>query len=519
MGGAIGLLSAAVAVASGELVAAVVGRGAAPVIAVGGAAIDAAPTWLKSWAIATFGDADKTVLVAGIGAVLIVVAWTLGVMSLRRPWVGVVGVAGLGVVGAVAAAARPAAPDLAIMPSALGALAGLAAYRWLRVAAALDGGATTASDGPRGGATHGSPASSPRIGGYDRRRFLLTGLATAGVAVTGAGAGRLLSSRASAEASRASASVPVPRGSAVPIPAGADLGVPGLSPFITPNDRFYRVDTALFVPAVDAETWRLRVHGMVERELDLTYAGLVSRPSVERDITLACVSNEVGGSYVGNARWIGVPLADVLAEAGVLDGATQLVSTSADGWTCGTPVAAVTDGRDALLAVSMNGEPLPLDHGFPVRMVVPGLYGYVSATKWLVDLELTTFEAFDAYWIRRGWAEQAPIKTQSRIDTPRASDRLAAGDITVAGVAWAQHRGIEAVEVQVDGGPWLAAELATEDTVDTWRQWRYRWPATPGLHSIAVRATDGDGVVQTADPVPPFPDGATGHHTIVVDVG
>jgi DMSO/TMAO reductase YedYZ molybdopterin-dependent catalytic subunit len=257
---------------------------------------------------------------------------------------------------------------------------------------------------------------------------------------------------------------------------------------------------------------------VVDRELTLDYEELVARPMIERDVTLACVSNEVGGDYIGNARWIGTPLADLLDEAGVDPGASQLVSRSVDGFTIGTPTAVVMDGRDAMLAVAMNGEPLPIEHGFPVRMVVPGLYGYVSATKWLVDLELTTLDAYDAYWIQRGWAKEAPIKTQSRIDTPRFGDEVPAGTVAVAGVAWAQHRGIERVEVRVDGGAWQEAELGAEDTVDTWRQWVYRWDAAPGRRTIAVRATDGDGRTQTAELAEPFPDGATGHHTITVDV-
>jgi DMSO/TMAO reductase YedYZ molybdopterin-dependent catalytic subunit len=287
---------------------------------------------------------------------------------------------------------------------------------------------------------------------------------------------------------------------------------------VTPNETFYRVDTALFVPAVDASTWSLRVHGMVDRALSLTYEELLDRPLLERDVTLACVSNEVGGPYVGNARWSGVSLADLLREAGPHPDASQLVSRSVDGFTIGTPTAVVMDGRDALLAVSMNGEPLPLEHGFPVRMVVPGLYGYVSATKWLVDLELTTLDAYNAYWIQRGWAKQAPIKTQSRIDTPRFGDRLRPGRVAVAGVAWAQHRGIERVEVRVDDQPWAEARLGAEDTIDTWRQWVFVWDATTGPHTIAVRATDGDGATQDPHVVPPFPDGATGFHTIDVEV-
>ncbi|MGH2631115.1 MAG: molybdopterin-dependent oxidoreductase, partial [Actinomycetota bacterium] len=355
--------------------------------------------------------------------------------------------------------------------------------------------------------------------GVSRRRFLVGGGVALGVAAAAGALGQFLSRRKQAETSRAAVTVPEPVETVPPVSGGTDLGVDGLSPYFTPNDEFYRVDTALFVPAVTAEDWSLRVHGMVERELTFDLDRLMARPLIERDITLACVSNEVGGPYVGNARWIGAPLADVLSEAGVDPAATQLASTSVDGFTAGTPVAAVVDGRDAMLAIAMNGEPLPIEHGFPVRMVVPGLYGYVSATKWVVDLELTTFDAFDPYWIRRGWAEQAPIKTQSRIDTPKPLASLPVGDTVVAGVAWAQHRGIDRVEVRVDDGAWEQAELATEDTIDTWRQWRIAVPLTAGSRTIQVRATDGDGELQTAERAEPFPDGATGQHSIVVQVG
>jgi len=342
---------------------------------------------------------------------------------------------------------------------------------------------------------------------------------TAGLAGVSGVIGQYLVRRADASESRAAVRIPAPDDAAPPPPAGADLRIPGLSPFITPNDRFYRIDTALFVPSVDADSWSLRIHGMVDREIRLTYRQLLARPLIERDVTLTCVSNEIGGPYISNARWIGAPLKDLLDEAGVHAGATQIVSRSADGFTVGTPTAVAMDGRDAMLAVAMNGEPLPLAHGFPVRMVVPGLYGYVSATKWIVDIELSTFEAFDAYWIQRGWAQQAPIKTESRIDTPRDRSRVATGQVAVAGVAWAQHVGVAGVEVSVDGGPWQAADLAQEDTVDTWRQWVFRWDAPAGEHSLSVRATDDTGALQVERPEQPFPDGATGDHTITVTVG
>jgi DMSO/TMAO reductase YedYZ molybdopterin-dependent catalytic subunit len=353
----------------------------------------------------------------------------------------------------------------------------------------------------------------------DRRRFLLAAIGTASAAVVAGGLGRVLRARFQVDAARAALVLPRPTSPAVPAGAEAAVAVEGAEPYVTPNGRFYRIDTALVVPQLSPDVWRLRIGGMVDRELTLTYDELVARPMVERIVTLACVSNEVGGRLVGNARWLGVPLADVLHEAGVRPGADQLVSRSYDGWTCGTPTAAVLDGRDALLAVGMNGEPLPLSHGFPVRMVVPGLYGYVSATKWVTELELRTFADFDAYWVRRGWAAQAPIKTMARIDVPRSGASVGAGTVAVAGVAWAPHRGIQAVEVQVDEGDWQPAELAAEPTVDGWRQWVLPWDAPPGRHVLRARATDGDGAVQTGEESDPVPDGATGWHSLVVEIG
>jgi DMSO/TMAO reductase YedYZ molybdopterin-dependent catalytic subunit len=509
-GAVVGVLAAGVALGVAELLAAVFGPGSSPIVAVGGAAVDASPEWLKSFAIRTFGSQDKMALLIGIGVVLILVVAILGAASVRRPRLGVVASVILGAIGAAAAVGRPANDLADAIPSIVGAAAGVVTFRWLRRAAGLP---SERAPGP-----DTRPAPEPTIRGYDRRRFLRTGAAAAGIAVAAGGLGRLLTSRANAAASRAAATVPMPTDIGSPPPKGADLGVPGVGPFLTPNATFYRVDTALFVPAIDASTWSLRVHGMVDREITLDYDQLLARPMIERDVTLACVSNEIGGPYVGNARWIGAPLADLLREAGVHAEASQIVSRSADGFTIGTPTAVAMDGRDAMLAVSMNGEPLPLEHGFPVRMVVPGLYGYVSATKWLVELELTTLDAYDAYWIQRGWAKEAPIKTQSRIDTPADGARLTAGRVAVAGVAWAQHRGIEAVEVMIDDDDWREAELGVDDTIDTWRQWVYRWDAAPGAHTVSVRATAGDGDTQTAVRAAPFPDGATGHHTIRVEV-
>ena len=506
VGATIGVLAAAVALGTAELLSAVFGPGSSPIVAVGGAAVDATPEWLKSFAIRTFGEQDKRVLLIGIGIMLGIAVAIVGTASVRRPRLAIGASVALGAIGAAAAFTRPANDLSDAVPTIAGAAAGVLTFRLLMSAAGVPTGSPAES------------ASPPVMRSFDRRRFLRAGVAAAGVAAAAGGLGRLLSSRATAAASRAAALIPTPADIGPPAPAGADLGVPGVAPFLTPNATFYRVDTALFVPAVDAESWALRVHGMVDHEIALGFDDLLARPMIERDITIACVSNEVGGPYVGNARWIGAPLADLLREAGLHPDASQVVSRSADGFTIGTPTAVVMDGRDAMLAVSMNGEPLPLEHGFPVRMLVPGLYGYVSAMKWVVDLELTTLDAYDAYWIERGWAKEAPVKTQSRIDTPDSGAQLAPGPVAVAGVAWAQHRGIDRVEVRIDDGAWEPAELGAEDTIDTWRQWVYRWDATPGSHALAVRATDGEGEAQTGEIVPPFPDGATGYHEILVDV-
>jgi DMSO/TMAO reductase YedYZ molybdopterin-dependent catalytic subunit len=509
-GGFLGLLSGAAALGVAQLIAGLLGGASSPMIAVGSATIDAVPSWVKEFAIRTFGTNDKRALLIGIGVILAIVAVVLGIMSIRRPTVGVAGLVVLGAIGSVAALTRPTSGLEDAIPSLVGTATGIVVFRWLRRTTGLPDPATPPPPSSR------VPRETPPT--LDRRRFLVGGAYAAVLAgVTGV-AGQYFVRRSAASVSRSAVRIPAPSSPAAALPAGADLGVPGVGPFITSNERFYRVDTALLTPAVNADGWRLRIHGMVDRELTLDYANLVARPLIERDVTLACVSNEVGGNYVGNARWIGAPLKAILEEAGVDPRADQIVARSADGFTAGSPSATVMDGRDAMLAVSMNGEPLPLAHGFPVRMIVPGLYGYVSATKWLVDLELTTFDAYDAYWIKRGWSQQAPIKTQSRIDTPRSGGSVAAGEVAIAGVAWAQHRGISFVEVRVDEGAWQPAEPGALDTVDTWRQWVYRWDAPSGPHRLQVRATDGTGETQTADLAPPAPDGATGYHTIEVNV-
>jgi DMSO/TMAO reductase YedYZ molybdopterin-dependent catalytic subunit len=312
--------------------------------------------------------------------------------------------------------------------------------------------------------------------------------------------------------------LPPPVQRAPALPAGADLHIPGLSPFVTPTGSFYRVDTALVLPEVSPSNWQLRIHGMVAHEMTLSYHDLLKLPLLEDWITLCCVSNPVGGPYIGNARWLGASLARLLRAAGIRAGADQLLCTSVDGFTSGTPVQTVMDGRDALLAVALDGAPLPVAHGFPARLVVPGLYGYVSACKWITDIKVTTFAGESAYWVQHGWSQRAPIKTESRIDVPNGSATVHAGRTPVAGVAWAQHKGIDAVEVRVDGGNWNRARLAAVPGIDTWRQWVWEWDATPGNHVIQARATDATGYTQTAALAPPEPNGATGYPTITVAV-
>ncbi|MEU7554987.1 molybdopterin-dependent oxidoreductase [Streptomyces sp. NPDC044571] len=506
-----GLVAAFAGLAAAELVAAAVRPEASPVTAVGAAVVDLTPVGVKEWAIRAFGTSDKLLLALGIIVILGAVAAAAGVLALRRRWAGIAVAACFGLVGAGAALSRPGAAWQDGLPSLVGGLAAAGVLYLLvraltrpRSAGAPDGGAWTMDRRGFGRLVAAALAASAGIG-YAGRRLGAYG-------------------SAGATASRADLVLPKPDVPAPPVPAGADLRVPGLSRFLTPARDFYRVDTALVVPRVDADTWRLRIHGDgVAAPLVLDLRELLARPLVEHDITLTCVSNEVGGPYAGNARWLGVRLADLLREAGVRPPsqggpADQLVARSVDGMTIGTPVEAVMDGREALLAVGMNGEPLPFAHGFPVRMVVPGLYGYVSACKWLRELHLTTFAAYDAYWVRRSWAQQAPVKTQSRIDTPRGGAEPVAGRVAVAGMAWAQHRGVARVEVRVDAGPWHEARLGAADGDDTWRQWVWPWDATPGRHTLEVRATDRTGAVQTGVRHGTVPDGATGWHAVEVRV-
>lgn len=534
LGALAGVLAASAGVGAAELFARVAGA-SSPIVAVGNAAIDYAPPFLKDFAVETFGTADKLVLIGGVIATLAFIAAAAGALGVTRRVPALVVAGSLGGVALLAALSGRAtattvfgrvAPSIVAIVVSVAALALLlSAFQRRRTAvASTDPGAVgasaarTAPAAPVSTSDPSDPRSDDELAvGFDRRRFLASAVAVGAVGVVGSAGTRLLPT----EDVTGDVVIPVADDSIAAPSPGTDFDIEGLSPYLTPTEDFYRVDTALTIPQVDASTWRLRIHGMVDTELDLSFEDLLDRRLVERDITLTCVSNNVGGPYVGNARWIGVPIADLLAEAGVQAGADAVLSTAVDGFTIGTPLEALTDGRDSLLAVSMNGAPLPPVNGFPVRMVVPGLYGYVSATKWLVDLEVSRFADFEAYWTPRGWAERAPIKMSSRIDVPAGFARLPAGPVMVAGVAWAQHTGIAAVEVSVDGGDWAPAELAIEDTIDTWRQWRYEWDATgakPGSHQIRVRATDATGAVQVEEQVAPRPDGSSGWHNVVVTV-
>ncbi len=543
-----GLISAAVALGVGQLVAGLTGSVGSPVVAVGGVSIDLSPPPVKDFAISTFGSHDKTALVTGILVLLAVFAGLIGVAAVRRFRYGVAGLAVFTAIGLAAALSRPTAGASDALPSLVGGAAGLFAM-WRLVQAAQEdaddraalyqAGEPPAQAQPVAGEL-GDPGSSwvprrpvmpgtppddaspaPRAvsgPGSARRQFLVIG----GVATVAAGAsglvGRVLAERGNVSRARAAIKLPPPVQRAPALPSGADLHIRGLSSFVTPNNSFYRVDTALVLPQVAPSSWQLRIHGMVAHEMTLTFDDLLKLPLLEDWITLCCVSNPVGGPYIGNALWLGTSLSKLLRAAGIRAGAEQLLCTSVDGFTSGTPVQTVMDGRDALLAVAMNGTPLPVAHGFPARLVVPGLYGYVSACKWITDIKVTTWAAEHAYWTTRGWSQQAPIKTESRIDVPNGSTTVRAGRTPIAGVAWAQHKGIEAVEVRVDGGNWHQATLAAVPGIDTWRQWFWEWDATHGSHLIEARATDKTGYTQTAALAPPPPNGASGYPTVNVMV-
>jgi DMSO/TMAO reductase YedYZ molybdopterin-dependent catalytic subunit len=561
LGAVAGVLAAAVAIGAAQFASGLGVPQSSPVLAVGQAAIDLTPAQVKDFAISAFGADDKTVLLGGILVILALYAALVGMLAVGRLALGMGGLAVFGALGLAAALTRPAATVGYVVPTLVGAAAGAVTLIWLtraavRLGAPLDplfpsdlppdladphpepaglaqaaqpakpkrpDPASVAGPAVRAGPAYSfagvaHPDDQPPSAWPARRWFLFSSGAAAAVAALGTLAGRNLADEHDVAVARRAIRFPRPAVPAPPLPAGSNLGIPGLTSFVTPDRSFYRVDTALLVPQVDPARWRLRIHGMVQREVTITFADLLRRPLLEAWITLTCVSNTVGGPYAGNARWLGASLAGLIRQAGPRAGANQLLCTSVDGFTSGTPLPVVLDGREALLAVAMNGAALPIEHGFPARMVVPGLYGYVSATKWVTDIEVTTFAAARAFWAQRGYAQQAPIKTESRIDVPAAGAKLAPGRTPVAGVAWAQHKGIAAVEVRVDGGPWHEARLATVPGIDTWRQWVWDWPATAGTHGLEARATDATGYTQTAALAQPAPNGASGYPSIQVTV-
>ncbi|WDF32917.1 molybdopterin-dependent oxidoreductase [Arthrobacter agilis] len=539
-----GIIAAGVVLGIAELAGAFFRASATPVIALGSTFIDFTPPWMKDFAIETFGTNDKLALLVGMGITIALLAAVLGIVAFRRWVLGVAGVLLMGaiILASVLTRAGSSLPDA--LPTIVGTAAGLLALRVLiarlrRTAVGGPAGASTATTamtaatggrgatgvtvtekddaatGQDGNEREGATAASLPSAGTSRRGFFAAAGVTAVVAAVAAGGGRLLAgARNNIAAVRDSLAFPAPASPAPALPAGVHPPVPGLTPFVTPNDDFYRIDTALSVPQLTADDWVLRVHGMVEEEFELSFRDLLDADLIERHVTLTCVSNPVGGYLAGNAKWLGYPLREVLARARPLDGADMVLSTSSDGFSASTPLPVLQDERDAMLAVAMNGEPLPVEHGFPVRMVVPGLYGYVSATKWVVDLEVTRFADRTAYWTDRGWAEKGPIKTMARVEVPQSFASLEAGTVMIGGTAWSQHRGITKVEVSVDNGDWEEVTLAAEASVDTWRQWSHELSLESGLHTVRSRATDAVDGLQTEERADTVPDGASGWQSV-----
>ncbi len=505
VGALLGLLATAVGLAAAELVVGLVRGSSSPVVPVGQEFIDWTPKPLKDWAIEQFGTNDKVVLVAGALIVILGLGAVVGILMMRGERTGAFVLTGaIGVIGAWAVLIRPDPTFGKLLPTIVGSVVSIGVLWWL---------------GPKPEVSEADGSTVTM--GVDRRQFI-TGAVTVGsaAAVTG-GVGRVLQQRFEVGEERANIVLPGVDDGASAAAGNYDIGVDGIESFVVPNDDFYRIDTALVVPQVKVDSWKLSVAGMVDRPMEFTFDDLLARPQIERQITLSCVSNQVGGDLVGNAVWQGVLLKDILEEAGVQDGAEQVVSKSIDGWTCGSPLESIMDGRDAMLAIAMNGEPLPARHGYPVRIVVPGLFGYVSATKWVTDIRLTRWEDFDGYWIPRGWSKEGPVKTMARIDTPRSgSSKSVAGDgLAIGGVAWAVHRGVSKVQIRVDEGEWSDCEMGTVPSADTWVQWVYSLQdAEPGDHTIEVRAFDGSGEPQPEEPMAVAPNGAQGYHRIQLSV-
>lgn len=524
-GGLTGLIAAGSLFAVAELASAFFGPVASPLASVGSTFIDFTPAWMKNFAIATFGTNDKLVLLLSMAGAAAILAAVAGVVARRNFKAGAAMVLGFALVMAVCIITRAGAGPFDLLPLLLGTTAGLWVLSYLRAA---DHGSSATPGPPAHLPRPESPtaASGPAAPGRgdarlpSRRVFLVRSAAVAGAAVlVGLGGTLLSTTRNAAVAVREALKLPAPKTRVVPLPAGVQAPVEGVTAFITPNTEFYRIDTALIVPEIDPANWELRVHGMVENEFTLGFEELLAQELIESYVTLTCVSNVVGGNLAGNAKWLGYPLREVLARAKPTAGADMVLSTSIDGFSASTPLPVLQDSRDAILAVGMNGEPLPLEHGFPVRMVVPGLYGFVSATKWVVDLEVTTFAEKAGYWTSRGWSSHGPIKTSSRIEVPRALARVPAGTLAIGGSAWAQTTGISKVELKIDDSDWQPAVLAAEASVDTWRQWSYTWDnATPGTHKVQVRAHDNNGQLQIEEQAPPEPDGSTGWHSMTFTV-
>lgn len=497
-----GLAAVSAGLGVAEVLAAILSPTASPLFSAGSLVIDLAPSWLKESVIAVFGTADKPVIIASVALLVAALAALAGLVERAKPPWGRVIVAAVGGLGLVAAMTRAGSSVVSAIPSIAAILVGV----WVLAVLIRRSVAVDSSVGARSQ-------------GASRRTFLVNAGLAAGLGILATVGGRIVATGIQAvDSARRMFTLPRPAVAAAPIPSGASLDVPGIAPLVTSNADFYRIDTALIVPSIDPATWSLRITGLVDNEVTLTFDELLALPLEESYTTLACVSNYVGGGLIGNALWLGYPIRHLLERAGPKSGADMVLSRSADGFTAGTPLTALTDDRNAILAVAMNGTPLPAEHGFPVRMVVPGLYGYVSATKWVTELKVTTFAADAAYWTHRGWSARGPVKLSSRIDTPRQSGTVSAGTVVVAGVAWSQHVGISRVQVRVDDGPWSDAELADALSADTWRQWLYRWDARQGRHTLTVRATDANGMVQTAVQTDVVPDGATGLHSIDVTV-
>ncbi len=501
------VLSAAAGAGLGHLVAGFVSPEASPVLAVGSTVIDLTPTPVKEWAVSTFGTSDKPILIGSVAVGTLLIAGGIGLVARTRRSLGLALLGALAMTSVLAALLRPTSTSVDLIPGFVTAVAGVFLASWYL--GLLDRLGAVDRD-PLAGA--GADTSAHDDGRSGRRHVLVAAAGLGAMAAAGGTVGQVLSRGVSPD----SVTLPAAAEPLTPLPRGIEGTVRGVSAFRTPNSQFYRIDTALVIPRVSVDGWKLTVDGDVDRPYSLTFDELLKMPLVERDITLTCVSNEVGGQYVGAARWLGVRTKDLLERAGIRPGVEQIFSHSTEGMTISTPVQALTDDREALVAIAMNGEPLPAMHGFPARLVTPGLYGFVGATKWLTRMQATTYGADRAYWTARDWATDAPILTQSRIDTPRGLNRLAAGRVVIGGVAWAQQRGIAKVEVRVDGNAWQEAKLGPDAGIDYWRQWYLPWDALPGRHELTVRATDLNGDVQPEQEATPFPKGASGWHSIVV---